>query len=426
MLRNNKRAIIAILIGIIPILSNAQNNSSSPFSMFGVGDMANEGFGRNLAMGGVASPLISSYQLNPSNPATYAGLLRNSFVFEFGLSSNYYILKTPLKEHTKIDGSINYIAAGFPIAKWWKSGIGLRPMSNIGYDITATEDLNFEDNSVVHNYTGEGGINSFYLDNSFSVAKPLSVGIKLAYIFGTLDRTRSIRTEVSENSLSSSVTVDGDKSVFDAVSVGFGLHFHKLINENLFINIGATYDLKTNLDGNQDRFTYLTVSNNNGNYTDTILNETINRGALIIPQSYGFGASVLLKQKLELAFDYKIDKWSESKSFDQNLALLDNQRFSAGIEFIPDYSSTKYIKLIRYRAGFNYTNSYLKIKDEQLKQIGGSLGLAFPVKSGAFISFSATYNRRSIPGEDILTEDQFQFHLNLTMKANWFIKSKFY
>ncbi|NJO91987.1 MAG: hypothetical protein HC831_25710 [Chloroflexia bacterium] len=426
MLKNYKRAIIVILIGISPILSKAQNNSSSPFSMFGVGDLANEGFGRNVAMGGVASPLISAYQLNPTNPSTYVGLVPNTFVFEFGLSSNYYILKTPAEENTKFDGSINYIAAGFPITKWWKSGIGLRPMSNIGYDITITEDLNFEDNSVVHNYTGEGGINSFYLDNSFSIAKPISVGVKLAYVFGTLDRTRTITTTVTENSLSSSTTVENNKAVFDAVSVGFGAHFHKLINENLFINIGATYDLKTNLDGNQDRFSYITISNINGNYRDTLENKTVHRGALILPQSYGIGASVLLKQKLELAVDYKLDKWSESKSFEQNLGLSDNQRFSAGIEYIPDYSSTKYFKLIRYRAGFNYTNSYLTYNEKQLKQIGGSLGFAFPLRSGAFINISATYNKRSIPGEDILTEDQFQFHFNLSMKASWFVKRKFY
>jgi hypothetical protein len=384
MLRNYKRTIFTILIGAIPIFSNAQNNSSSPFSMFGVGDLANEGFGRNLAMGGVASPLISPYQLNPSNPATYAGLMPNSFVFEFGLSSNYYILKTPAEEYSKLDGSINYIAAGFPITKWWKSGIGLRPMSNIGYDITMTEDLDFEDYSVVHNYTGEGGINSFYLDNSFNIAKPLSIGIKLAYVFGTLDRTRTVADIRTDEFLSGSTIVEENKAVFDAVSVGFGAHFHKLINENLFLNIGATYDLKTNLDGNQDRLSFMTLSNSNGTFTETLEDKRINSGVLVLPQSYGIGASVLLKQKLELAVDYKIDKWSESKTFEENQGLSDNQRFSAGLEYTPDYSSTKYFKIIRYRAGFNYTNSYLTYNEKQLKQIGGSLGFAFPLKSGGF------------------------------------------
>ena len=427
MLKKYKRVIFTVVIGILPILSNAQNNSSSPFSMFGVGDLATEGFGRNLAMGGVATPLVSAFQLNPSNPASYYALMPNSFVFEFGLSSNYYILKTPVEENTKLDGSVNYIAAGFPISKWWKAGIGLRPISNIGYDITVAEDLDFENNSLVDNYTGEGGINSFYFDNSFRIAKPLSIGIKIAYMFGTLDRTRRVTTDVNENSLSASTFTDQNKSVFDAVSIGFGAHFHKSINENLLLNLGATYNLKTELDGSQERFSSLVVYKNGGQLpTDTLINEIVNQGVLEIPRSYSIGASVLLKQKLELAVDYKIDKWSDSKSFNQELNLSDNQRVSAGLEFIPDHSSTKYLKLIRYRAGFNYTNSYISLNEKQLRQIGGSLGFAFPLRSGAFLNLSASYNKRSIPGEDILTENQFQFHFNLSMRANWFVKKKFY
>jgi hypothetical protein len=428
MLKKYKKVIIAVFIGILPILSNAQNNSSSPFSMFGVGDLAKEGFGRNLAMGGVASPLVSAFQLNPSNPSSYTALLPATFVFEFGLNSNYYILKTPNEQFTKLDGNVSYIAAGFPILKWWKSGIGLRPLSSIGYDITMTEDLGFEDNEVIHNYTGEGGINSFYFDNSFNIAKPISVGFKVAYMFGTLDRTRTIENARTENSLSESTSVDINNSVFDAVSLGFGAHFHKSINDNLFLNLGATYNLKTELEGKQERFNTLSLTNyiSGRRLVDTLINKIENQGVLEIPRSYSLGASVILKQKLELAVDYKVDKWSESKSFNQDLQLSDNQRFNAGLEYIPDYSSTKYLKLIRYRAGFNYTNSYISYNNKQLKQIGGSLGFAFPLRTGAIINISGSYNKRSIPGEDILTEDQFQFHFNLSMRAKWFIKKKFY
>ena len=46
--------------------------------------------------------------------------------------------------------------------------------------------------------------------------------------------------------------------------------------------------------------------------------------------------------------------------------------------------------------------------------------------SGAFINLSASYNKREVPGLDVLKEDFFQFHLNLSMKSSWFIKRKFY
>jgi len=427
MLKNFKKAIFAIIIGALPIIGHGQNSSSSPFSMFGVGDLSSEGFGRNRAMGGVASPLLSSFHLNPSNPASYIGLMPSTFIFEFGINGNYYMLKTPQESYKKFDGTISYVAIGFPIAKWWKSGIGLRPLSNIGYDITLTEELSLSNSITEQHYLGEGGLNSFYLDNSFRISKPLSLGVKIAYTFGSLDRTRRVITYPTEASFFKTQVNEENNAVFDAVSFGFGAHFHKLINENFMLNIGATYNLKTELEGTLEQFTALDIIKANGNsYRDTLVNEVVNQGALILPRSYSIGASVLLKQKLEVAVDYKVDKWSESKSFGQNLDLSDNQRFSVGLEYTPDYSSTKYFKLIRYRAGFNMTNSYLTLNGKQLEQIGGSIGFALPLRSGTFINLSTSYSKRSVPGEDILTEDFFQFHLNLSMKSSWFVKRKFY
>ena len=112
MLKRYKKAFFAIIIGIMPIVGHGQNSSSSPFSMYGVGDLSNDGFGRNLGMGGVASPLLSSFHLNPSNPASYIAIMPTTFIFEFGLNSNYYVLKTTEKESTRFDGTFNYIAIG--------------------------------------------------------------------------------------------------------------------------------------------------------------------------------------------------------------------------------------------------------------------------------------------------------------------------
>lgn len=424
MLKKIKISIFIVVIGLLPIASFGQNSSSSPFSMFGVGDLANSGFGRNRAMGGVSSPLISAYHINPANPASYIGMMPNTFLFEFGVTANSYKLSTPDDSFSKFDGNISYIAAGFPIAKWWKAGIGLRPLSSIGYNISQTETFDLDGSSVLQEYTGEGGINSFYFDNSFQILKPFSVGIKVAYIFGTLDRIK--RTNNRINGFGTILT-ETNNSVFDAVSVGLGAHFHKMISENLFLNVGATFNFKTDLAAQYEKLIISEIRKTNyREFSDTLLYDPIPSGALILPQSYGIGASVLLNQKLELAGDYQVEKWSTSTFFGEKQNFTDNQRISAGFEYTPDYSSTKYLKIVRYRAGFNLTNSYLMVSDKQLKQVGGSVGLGLPLKSGAIINLSVLYNKRSIPGEDILTEDFFQFHLNLSLQSTWFIKRKFY
>ncbi|MDF1550325.1 MAG: hypothetical protein P1P88_21045, partial [Bacteroidales bacterium] len=274
MLKKIKISIFIVVIGLLPIASFGQNSSSSPFSMFGVGDLANSGFGRNRAMGGVSSPLISAYHINPANPASYIGMMPNTFLFEFGVTANSYKLSTPDDSFSKFDGNISYIAAGFPIAKWWKAGIGLRPLSSIGYNISQTETFDLDGSSVLQEYTGEGGINSFYFDNSFQILKPLSVGIKVAYIFGSLDRTKTVQT--LSNTSSGSRIRESNTSVFDAVSVGLGVHFHKMINDNLFLNVGATYNFKTDLAAQYEELTLSIINKANLRvFQDTLLHQTI-------------------------------------------------------------------------------------------------------------------------------------------------------
>ena len=425
MLKLYKKALIVLIIGIAPVFCLGQNNSSSPYSFFGVGDLANVGFGRNRAMGGVSSPLMSAFNLNPANPASYAGLLPNTFLFEFGLNMNNYTISTPSESYSKLDGNIAYVAAGFPIAKWWKSGIGIRPLSNIGYEIREEQSLELEDNSVDQSYTGEGGINSLYFDNSFQLLKSLSLGVKVAYTFGSLDRNKEVRTNATPTSTSSSILTETNRSVFDAVSVGFRLDFHKVFKEDYYLNIGATYNLKTKLKGEQNRLIISNIINAQRSFYDTLVNEIVNAGAVEFPVNYSIGASLIYKQKIEFAFDYQVDKWSESKFYNELQNFGDNQRICAGIEYIPDFSSSKYLNLIRYRVGYNQTNSYIIIDDKQLKQVGGSLGLGFPLRSGALINVSVQYNSRSIPGEDILKENFFQFHLNLSLRSSWFFKYKY-
>ncbi len=224
-----------------------------------------------------------------------------------------------------------------------------------------------------------------------------------------------------------SVITETNFSSFDAISLGFGAHFHKTINENLTVNIGANYNLKTELEGTHDRISVTNIKKAGGAFiVDTVINENVNRGVLELPQSFNFGTSVLLKQKLEVAFDYKLEQWYDTKIFGKAQNFRENEQYSLGFEFSPDLNSTKYFKLIKYRAGVNLTNSYLVVQEKRLKDIGASIGFAFPLRRQAIINLSASYNRRFVPGLDILKENIFQIHLNLSFRANWFIKSKFY
>ncbi len=394
--------------------------NSSPFSMYGVGNLRYEGFARNRAMGGLSAPLYSLYHLNPSNPASYAAIMQKSFIFEVGMTGSYMVLETPEKDYSSFNGNVSYIAIGFPIAKWWSAGLGLIPLSSIGYDIQQVEETTDETQTLVSTYSGEGGITNFYFDNAFEPFKFLSVGVKVSYLFGPLIYRR-ISSSYNENSVS--IIERKDKANVSSFSYKAGLHYHQKIHEKLFLNIGATYGFNSDL--NADNYTLITntISKNSGALFDTLMEVKQNIGVLEIPHSYSGGFSLNINKKIEFGMDYSVAFWSQSKFFDKEYTFADYSKLAFGAEYIPDMTSNKYFDLVRYRIGANISNSYLVYDDTQLKSYEITMGLGLPVKrSPTIINFALSYQRKYIPGIDIVAENYFMMQLNLSLQDIWFKK----
>ncbi|MEN8121097.1 MAG: hypothetical protein ABFS35_12150 [Bacteroidota bacterium] len=420
MLNRYKRTIALGIILFIAVNAIGQNNTSSPYSMFGIGELGSNDFGRNMAMGGLSSPLYSPFHLNPGNPASYTALGPNSFIFEIGATAKYFMLKTPNDTYDDFGANFSYLAIGFPITKWWKSGLGIVPLTSIGYNIEQIVEMEYDGSEVINYYSGEGGITNFYFDNSFKLLKSLSVGFKLGYVFGPLIYNK---TSVSVNQASTSYLIRQDKANINAFTYKTGIHFHRNLTENLFVNIGATYGLNSDLDAKEHLLITNVVMINGNELTDTITDKIINGGVLQMPQLYTFGASVLLNKKLELGIDYSKTLWSESKYFDNEQNLADQEEFSFGAEYTPDLSAVSYWKTIRYRLGANFLKSYLLYEGIQLRSYGVSFGMGLPVKrTPSVMNFALSYNKRYIPGIDILTENYIEFQFNMSLHAIWFKK----
>jgi hypothetical protein len=75
----------------LPALLFAQfnNNTSSPYSRFGLGELQPYTFGRTSAMGGASLASRNNQQINLANPASYTAVDSLGFMFEFGVFANY-------------------------------------------------------------------------------------------------------------------------------------------------------------------------------------------------------------------------------------------------------------------------------------------------------------------------------------------------
>ena len=82
-----KHTIWALLLMMVTGTAIAQNNTNSPYTRYGYGDLSDQSFGNSKAMGGIAFGLRDGAQINPLNPASYTAI---DFGQWFGISQKFY------------------------------------------------------------------------------------------------------------------------------------------------------------------------------------------------------------------------------------------------------------------------------------------------------------------------------------------------
>ena len=75
-----------LMLLLVSGLGFAQNNTNSPYTRYGYGQLAEQGASNSLAMGGVAYGIRDKAHTNFVNPASYTAVDSLTFIFEGGLS----------------------------------------------------------------------------------------------------------------------------------------------------------------------------------------------------------------------------------------------------------------------------------------------------------------------------------------------------
>ena len=109
--------ILGVLLGMGSDLK-AQNGFNIPFSQYGIGTSDLPFNQPNVyRMGGIAYTRFSRNSINPFNPASYAAVEEESFVFDIGVNIQSSILLNDTKSQTDADGNVAYLNVAFPITR---------------------------------------------------------------------------------------------------------------------------------------------------------------------------------------------------------------------------------------------------------------------------------------------------------------------
>ena len=146
---NYKRLISALIILTFTGLTIAQTSTNSPYTRYGFGSLADQGFGNSKAMGGIAYGLRNGYQINASNPASYTAVDSLTFLFDAGMTlQNANFKEGNIKTNAK-NSSFDYLAMQFRLWKRMGMAVGFLPFSTVGYSLSNTSELTKDEDGTV-------------------------------------------------------------------------------------------------------------------------------------------------------------------------------------------------------------------------------------------------------------------------------------
>ena len=411
-----KQKLIIILVGLIgSMVMIAQNNTNSPYTRYGYGQLEDDCFSRSQAMGGTSIGLRTKNAINSTNPASYSSIDSTSFIFEMGVSGLLSNFRSGGAQNTSFTGNLDYIALQSPITKWMGLSAGLIPYSYVGYNYKYTDSIQipFEEEYNVYDktYYGTGGISQMYLGLSFDIADHLALGVNGYYMFGNINHYKAVSYNQSE--LTTTNTVMLSNLYIRSFNARFGLQYHETIGDKHKFNIGAIYEFRSGMNG---RFEQTTTG------TDTL--KMSSSELFEMPSLYGGGVTYMYDDRLMIGVDFMYQEYSKALYYGKRDTLANRMKMSVGAEYTHDPHGRRYIDRMSWRLGAKYNNSYAMVNGKQAGDFSITCGIGLPLRTSKTI-INVNFEYGNIGGMmATLKENYFKFGLNFSLNETWFVKAK--
>ncbi len=416
--------VIGLLLFPFTILAQFNNNTSSPYSRYGLGELHSYSFGRSTAMGGASIASRYETQINLANPASYTAIDSLGFMFEFGIDGKSSRFKNDIGSVNQSDINFQYFAMSFQFSNAFGTSLGLVPFTDVGYNVRVEENIE-NTGDVITTYYGAGTVSNAYFGLAFEPWKFVSLGANLNYYFGMLNRN----AEVVFLGASDFYNVQQYKSLrVSDFSLDFGAQFTIPLNKNNELILGAVFERNPKYNAKDSDPTQKNISSGSGIDQDTLYYAEEKDGTIEFPYMYGGGVSFVTKNKLEINADFYHQDWGDAKFLgEKSKFLTDLNKFAVGAEWIPDkFSIRNYYKRIAYRVGFNHEQSYLVFNGQQINQFGISFGVGLPLyRSKSTVNIAAEFGRKGTTENNLVLENYGRINLMVNLYDLWFIQRRF-
>jgi len=399
------RHIMMLVCAVMATTAIAQNNTASPFSCYGLGDINDNVPNTYRAMGGVGVGMRNRKVICPSQPASFTACDSLTFMFDLAADVMWTRYGDDAGIKNKVNGNLEYIALQFPLYKRYVAfSAGLLPFSSVGYNISMNDSIN-SDYHYTNLFFGDGGISEIYGGLSVNLFDWVALGANVYYMFGDVTNSRSVSFTETE------VKIVAQISNTSVSSVRFreGLQFFHTFGKHTFV-LGAVFENKRTL---KSDFIIAETTQLDTVWTLSDIAE--------VPMMFGVGASYTWNDRLTLGFDFQRSYWSQTKVFSDMDQLQDRNRYAFGVEYRHNPYGRNYAERMFWRAGCSVSDSYIGKVTRPDYLV--SIGMGFPLRNaGTVFNVTVEYGHRGPAAT--LEENYLRMTVNAAIAENWFFKRR--
>lgn len=435
-------SIMALVVASASLMAQSATTGTdsgySPYSIYGMGDLFQQGTAYTNSMGGVGVATRNKRFLNYTNPASITCRDTLSFMMEFGVeqANRYFAQGYGIERATSVNNTFNIsnIAFSFPIYRSLTMAVGFTPYSTMGYDYRSQEgSLDYIANAGTINKVikGDGSVNSLFLDIAGSLfKKSLSLGAEFDFLFGKLDRSTTIgftRTEYSMLNM-------GYESVVRAFRAKLGVQYEARISPQHSLILGSTFAFPSVTGGQTEDYKYTITSS--ADYYDTLSTNTVYHNKIRTAMEATGGIAYHFSDKLAVEVNYIWQDGSKT-GFDefQPFAVVGDVNFKgaqahsirAGFDYVPNRNDIRYYyKRISYKGGVYYNQAPYTVNDRRVQSYGLTFGVTLPVvRWFNGLTLGVDLGRTSCAAPGTVNTNYVKFNVGINIHDYWFQKSQY-
>lgn len=440
-------------------LALAQQQTYSPYSEYGVGELQDQALTKFQGMGGLGIGVSDRYHINTLNPASNAEVRFTTVDFSVqGRRQSFSSAKDNVIFNAGGLNSINFLFTKEHLA-FAVTG-GLQQYSRRGFEVRRLETLPTDTTTTtwVTEAIGSGGLNKFYLGSGWRMGRHLNTGVQFNYLFGSRENfyttgfasysangvyqgvNTATRTRIQQRSNTQGLTLTlggqymGKLFSLDTIlpdTINKARYQRRLQEKGAQTNYRIGLTLEAPLWAQQKNQNYMEGNSSGGYITPFDTLAGLDPVPVKLPLQMGVGFSIERNLRYTLGVDLQYQNWSTYAIDGVGQNLNNRLRLAVGGEWIPNRRvadiNAAFYKRVAYRAGAYYDQTYLNFGDNRVNTLGLTMGLGLPLmrRSANRIDLMGQWSQTGSEDNGLVLENNLRLMIGISVTERWLKPRKY-